>query len=209
MLPSKMTTVMSVIRKHLSPEHKAKISAALNGRPQSPEHRAKRAASQLRPIRTRKVCPHCKQDKGAAEFGRRNQTSRWLRSRCRECEAAQGRRDYHRDRRKAAAHFRKWALKARYGLTSEAYERLLQAQGGTCAICHRRPKLKRQLDVDHCHATKITRGLLCDACNRALGYFKDDERLLTTAIAYLRRFRPTATTPGDTTTTVTEVEKSA
>lgn len=40
--------------------------------------------------------------------------------------------------------------------------------------------------LDHCHATGVNRGMLCNNCNRALGYFKDDPERMERAIVYLR-----------------------
>ena len=62
-------------------------------------------------------------------------------------------------------------LLARYGLKPEDYARLFLAQGGGCAICGRAPT-GRMLDVDHDHASKEVRGLLCFLCNKGLGYFR-------------------------------------
>src|ERR1700723_1902898 len=61
----------------------------------------------------------------------------------------------------------------RYGLTKNDYEQQLEFQGGCCAICKKAPKGKR-LAVDHRHATRAPRGLLCEACNHGLGKFDDD-----------------------------------
>lgn len=72
----------------------------------------------------------------------------------------------------------------KYGLTTEAYERLLDAQGGTCAICSRPPG-QRLLDVDHDHATGRVRGLLCSRCNMAIGKLEDDANLVKAAFWYL------------------------
>jgi hypothetical protein len=41
------------------------------------------------------------------------------------------------------------------------------------------------LAIDHCHATKAVRGLLCRACNSGLGHFRDNPALLLTATLYL------------------------
>lgn len=58
-------------------------------------------------------------------------------------------------------------------------------QGGRCAICRREPEQGRRLAVDHDHATGEVRGLLCKACNTALGMFRDDVASLARAIGYL------------------------
>lgn len=71
-----------------------------------------------------------------------------------------------------------------YGITLEAYQALLQAQGGLCAICRRSPG-KKGLGVDHCHGTGQIRALLCAACNMALGALKDDAGLCRAAADYL------------------------
>lgn len=64
---------------------------------------------------------------------------------------------------------------------------LMEAQGGTCAICPRTD----DLCVDHDHATGVVRGLLCRSCNSGLGQFRDDPVLLAKAIDYLTRRRGT------------------
>ncbi|MGI5196950.1 endonuclease VII domain-containing protein [Streptomyces sp. CA-288835] len=66
-------------------------------------------------------------------------------------------------RRQAARNTR---IQATYGLTAEDYQRLLEAQGGKCAIC--RETRKTNLAVDHCHKTEAVRGLLCARCNSQL-----------------------------------------
>lgn len=78
-------------------------------------------------------------------------------------------------------------LKRYFGLTLEEYDRMLAAQDGKCGICGGVDKTFAHLAVDHCHKTKKIRGLLCNACNRALGAFKDDAALLRAAIDYLNR----------------------
>lgn len=80
-----------------------------------------------------------------------------------------------------------YALKTEYGITLEFYNALLAKQGNKCAICSKtQVELKRKLAVDHCHETGKIRGLLCDTCNRGIGYLKDSISVLETAIAYLR-----------------------
>lgn len=66
--------------------------------------------------------------------------------------------------------------------TREDYQRLLDQQGGACAICER----ECELVVDHCHQTGVVRGLLCGACNSGLGMLGDDLPSLEAALAYLK-----------------------
>lgn len=60
-------------------------------------------------------------------------------------------------------------------------------QVGRCAICEETlPDDTKHIHVDHCHKTNITRGLLCANCNKGLGFFKDDIRVMERAISYLK-----------------------
>ena len=78
-------------------------------------------------------------------------------------------------------------LKRAYGLTLEAYEILVKNQNKRCLICNEIPKKK--LVVDHDHKTGKIRGLLCEACNKGIGHFKDNCLNLQNAINYLRKIR--------------------
>jgi hypothetical protein len=53
------------------------------------------------------------------------------------------------------------------------FDRLYQIQQGKCAICLvHSTEFKRTLAVDHDHRTGMVRGLLCDGCNAAVGFFE-------------------------------------
>lgn len=69
----------------------------------------------------------------------------------------------------AAAHGSR--IQQQYGITSEEYQELFEAQRGRCYICHRKPRTLR-LAVDHDHATGEVRGLLCGnnefGCNKGV-----------------------------------------
>lgn len=54
-------------------------------------------------------------------------------------------------------------------------------KGKHCSICGD----IENLVVDHCHATKLIRGVLCRNCNAGIGLLKDDAAMLRKAIDYL------------------------
>ena len=89
-------------------------------------------------------------------------------------------KDYHR----------KYRLNRLYGLTLDQFEQMENAQCNLCALCNRPPKgtsrRTKRLVVDHDHKTGAVRGLLCQPCNRALGWFENPE-WSTRARRYLRR----------------------
>lgn len=79
-------------------------------------------------------------------------------------------------------------LKTHYGMSIQEYNYLLKKQNYKCLICHSKQKdLLQKLSVDHNHKNGKIRGLLCDRCNRGLGYFKDNLVNLTSAINYLKK----------------------
>lgn len=88
--------------------------------------------------------------------------------------------DYHRDK-----YYRR-----KYGISLVQYNEMLRQQGEKCLICSQHETQKehdkvRRLAVDHCHASKKVRGLLCNNCNARLGHSDDSVRLLCYTILYL------------------------
>jgi hypothetical protein len=81
-------------------------------------------------------------------------------------------------------------LRYNYDITFEQYERISIAQGDVCIICQRPNETSRtkRLFVDHNHTTGRLRGLLCHACNMAIGFLREDPEIFTRAIAYLKAF---------------------
>ncbi len=65
---------------------------------------------------------------------------------------------------------KKKAYKSKYGLTLQQVDKLVGVSGGGCWICDRKDK---RLVVDHNHKTGKVRGMLCDLCNKHLGYFEN------------------------------------
>lgn len=113
-----------------------------------------------------KKCNGCGEIKPIEEFGlnRDNRTGkRYRRSKCNTCK-------------NRAKQLRQ------YGMKAGDYERMYEEQEGKCQICN---IYHTKLVVDHCHNTGNVRGLLCDPCNKGLGFFKDNSVYLQNAINYL------------------------
>ena len=117
-----------------------------------------------------KICRKCNSLKPHSEFG--VQKHQWANI-CIECFQLEARR----------RHF-----KAKYKITLEEYELLYEKQQGKCAICGcKKSDSRKYLSVDHCHTSKAIRGLLCNSCNKAIGFFKDNPILLKKASKYLQK----------------------
>lgn len=52
-----------------------------------------------------------------------------------------------------------------------------------CEVCG----IKAPLKLDHCHTRKLFRGWLCNGCNAALGFVKDDPATLRKLAEYLEQ----------------------
>ena len=140
---------------------------------------------------TRK-CTGCEEEKPVSGFSVRGRRDGQLlyRSRCKECQATQARGWYHGNKEQARATTRSRNLRKDFGLTENEYAALLEKQNGVCAICDQPERAHRngvpnRLSVDHCHRTGAIRGLLCHACNRALGLFDDNIERMESAFRYL------------------------
>ena len=83
---------------------------------------------------------------------------------------------------------RAYHLKTKYGITVGQYERLLEVQGGCCAVCQKNALVfKTRLAVDHNHKTGEIRGLLCYRCNKFVIGRNTDPSIFQSAAAYLRQ----------------------
>jgi hypothetical protein len=127
--------------------------------------RACAVAVEEKPLPTHAACLRCQTTLPVGEYplyaGK-------LRRVCRPCI-----REHDRNRR----------LAKNYGLSVEAFEKLLADQNFVCAICGEAPEDGPK--VDHDHTTGAVRGILCGPCNTGLGHFKDRKDLLVSAAAYL------------------------
>ena len=115
-----------------------------------------------------------------------------LRSRCRTCGSATATAWQKANPERTKRQKKTWRLQSEYGISLEEYEALLVKQNSKCALCgieESRSHLgggNYMLCVDHCHDTGAIRGLLCNNCNRGLGFLGDRIETLEGAIRYLK-----------------------
>ena len=88
-------------------------------------------------------------------------------------------------------------LRRVYGITEEDEEQMRLDQGNACGICRQTfDEGSYRANVDHDHETGVVRGLLCSACNRGIGFLKDDPEACRSAALYLENggFTPSSDT---------------
>lgn len=79
------------------------------------------------------------------------------------------------------------AVKRKYNLSMDDYNKLLQLQNYSCAICKTdKPGGRGIFHIDHNHKTGKVRGLLCHGCNTGIGLLKESIDVLQNAITYLK-----------------------
>lgn len=161
-------------RRCLGCRHRFATADADAGWLDHPRRRAAKAA-------TEKYCTKCKLTLPVGRFGKKANDPDLYRSSCNQCLA-----EYRRNA------YGKRSIRSLYGLSPEQYAAMLARQAGKCLVCGlpergKRGQRKFSLAVDHCHATGVVRGLLCNKCNLGIGNFDDDPARLEAAAAYIRR----------------------
>lgn len=138
-------------------------------------------------------CSRCGEVKHLTEFHRNRRRHNGRDTYCKPCRAEYRREWYLRNRQQAIDDAARWKRenpdkrreydrRSRYGLEPEDFAALVAEQDGRCAICG---VVEDPLKVDHCHNGGHVRGLLCDRCNRGIGYFDDDPAVLRAAAEYV------------------------
>jgi hypothetical protein len=109
---------------------------------------------------------------------------------CRACNSIKLKKYYSSNKEK----YKDDHLRRYYGVTLDWYKSKMQEQKGVCTICGfaelaTYPSGRtKSLSVDHSHTTGVVRGLLCTACNMAIGMLHDSPAILRAAADYLERW---------------------
>lgn len=135
-----------------------------------------------------KVCSVCKESKSLDNFYNMKASKDKLYPRCKDCDYKAHVKYKERDpiRFKEKNNWRR--IKHLYGITKEEYLHLAKEQNDVCKICKEPNDHGWMLAVDHCHDTGRVRGLLCNTCNRALGFFDHDPERILRAKAYIEHY---------------------
>lgn len=134
-----------------------------------------------------KVCSRCFEEKQTSEFHLRSKKEPYPKSACKDCHRERA-KDYWRKNPLPKEVQRERNLQRSFNIGVGDYNNLLESQGACCAICGIGAcSSGRNFAVDHDHSTGKIRGLLCQSCNTALGQFKDNQKILQSAILYLER----------------------
>lgn len=139
--------------------------------PASPSLIAARKAADI--VAAAQACRTCGIEKAASEFRRNYRRESCLDFNCHEC----------------VSHINRLA---RFGLTPDQFNEMLETQNGVCDICERPERVidahngrVKSLAVDHDHESGVVRGLLCQNCNKGIGNLGDSADILIAAAMYL------------------------
>ena len=142
-------------------------------------------------------CSICREVKFKESFSKDASRKGGLSHRCKDCyskyhssnsEWCNERRQIHHEKHRITARIRgrEWALDnpnivrnknlARYGLTVDSFDDLVNSQNGLCKICKNELVAGKHTHVDHCHNSGKVRGILCQTCNTKLGWYEKNAK---------------------------------
>lgn len=128
---------------------------------------------QIRTIQRRHYARHAPRKRAAAREYRREHLA----------EKA----EYQRRYRAAKPDITRWIETRRnFGLEPGEVAAMLTAQANRCAVCRTADPGKSAWCIDHDHRTGEIRGILCAACNKAIGFFRDSPESMRAAADYVQ-----------------------
>ena len=124
-----------------------------------------------------KKCVKCNEVQEISNFSLT--PSKNARGTCKKCRSKQNSGNGARNRK----------LKFKYKISHFDYLNMLEKQNGVCLGCGVKAEDQHHgvLDVDHNHKTGKVRGLLCNTCNRLLGFAGDNASVLLNLALYLKQ----------------------
>jgi len=151
----------------------------------------KRAPNQSKKdLNGEKMCNECKITKPFSEFKIKNRVGikPYMYIICKDCE-----NEYQRIYKINNLY------RILYNTSREEVQNKLEEQRGGCEICTSaidlgerdesfRSITKATAVVDHCHKTGKNRGLLCQNCNKGIGFLKDSPEICINAANYLKKY---------------------
>lgn len=136
-----------------------------------------------------KCCKRCNVDKPLSSYYKREASKDSLQSICKQCDNARtsdrNRRNPESGRRRTAKREKsaKGKLyKFNWKLKQRGADFAVGSIPNKCEVCG----MIGVICQDHNHSTMKFRGFLCRHCNLAIGYVKDDPKLLEALATYLR-----------------------
>lgn len=198
------TSRRSLLKRKHDPERSQGLDSTIKntcacGKPkwrQSPACRvcaADRRFAKFDIINNAKVCGRCERRLDVDNFYPRPEARGGLSAECKECLASRT-----RSRMQTRGGWNAYLTRT-YGITSDQWDAMYDAQGSACAACS--APIKRRIfqnekwigsgdipHVDHCHDTGVVRGLLCPLCNRTVTSLSSPRQLRGCA-DYLERWQ--------------------
>lgn len=153
-----------------------------------------------------KTCIRCLETKSLDQFYPAKTSRDKLQSTCKKCDLQKTAERQKANPEACRAKTKRWQIKnfalikqkrklikdslmcAKYQITQEYRNQLLEKQSGLCAICRVVAHTSRKpLHIDHDHVTGKVRGLLCHSCNVGIGFLKENTEILENAKQYLSK----------------------
>ncbi len=136
------------------------------------------------------ICKKCGKKKPIARFStyinhRSPDKTVYRRTECKDCGNTYGKTWKKRNPEQSRHQNLKRRVK-KFGLTTEIFYKIHEAQKGLCEVCGCYP-FRALLTMDHDHDTGEFRGLICEGCNSSMGHAKDDPKLLRELALYLEK----------------------
>jgi hypothetical protein len=134
-------------------------------------------------INETKVCVNCNIEKDISEFTKHPKGKLGRNPRCRDCRTTDQQK--YRERNGYANQ-----IKYKYGITMSEYNNYITLSNNKCPLCNieyfSTGSRLSQPCIDHDHTTNKVRGVICHACNVALGLVRDNKLILQKMLEYLK-----------------------